>query len=229
MGFEGQDSKLIALDWQTGQTVWQTPRPVPNSWSSPTVVSIDGQYRILTAASPFVIVYDAKTGQELYRVDCMYGDIASTPVIADKTLFVIEPYNKLVAVNADESQPFDDPQARILWEVSSQMPDICSPVTDGRVIWTLTTPGNLSGFDITDGRELYTQSLKLSFQASPTLVGQTLYLLSEKGIMVIADTGDAYNELHRSELGEKCFATPAFQPGRIYIRGEKNLYAIGSR
>lgn len=228
VGYEGEDSKLIALDWQTGQTVWQTPRPVPNSWSSPTVVSIDGQYRVVTAASPFVIVYDSKTGSEVYRVDCMYGDIASTPIVADKKIFAIEPYNKIVAVNADESQSFDDTQKRIAWETSSDMPDICSPVSDGTSVWTLTTQGTLCCFNVTDGSALYTQPLKLTFQASPTVAGQTLYLLNEKGTMVLIDTDAEFKEIKRNELGEKCRATPAFQQGRIYIRGEENLYAIGS-
>ena len=148
VGYEGEESKLIALDWKTGETVWETSRPVPNSWSSPTVVEIDGQYRVVTNASPFTIVYDAKTGTELYRVDCVYGDIAATPIVAGKKIFTIEPYNKLVAINADESLPVGDAQGRIVWETSEEMPDICSPLSNGQFVWTLTTPGNLSCFNI---------------------------------------------------------------------------------
>ncbi len=227
VGYEGEDSKLIALDWQTGDIVWQTKRPVPNSWPSPTVVNIDGAYRVVTNASPFTIVYDAKTGRELYRVDCVSGDIASTPIVSDKKIFTVEPYNKLVAVSADESLPAGEMQTRILWETNEEMPDICSPLSNGQFIWTLTTPGNLSCFNITDGSKVYTHSLKMTFQASPTLVGQLLYLLSEKGTMLLLDGGAEYKEIRRNELDEKCFASPAFQDGRIYIRGEKNLYAIG--
>lgn len=224
VGYEGQDSKLIALNWQTGDTVWETKRPVPNSWSSPTVVNIAGKYRILTTASPFVIVYDSKTGTELYRVECTEGDIASTPIIANGKIFAIEPYNKLVAINADEPMQADN---RVLWEKDSDMPDICSPVSDGQYIWTLTTQGNLSCSNVADGGEVYTQSLKMNFQVSPTLVGQKIYLLSEKGTMILLDAGLEYKEIKRNELDEKCFACPAFQDGRIYIRGDKNLYAIG--
>lgn len=226
VGDEGENSKLIAVDWQTGQTMWETPRPAPNSWASPTVVEINGQYRILTNASPFTIVYDAKTGTELYRVDCVYGDIAATPILASGKIFAIEPYNKLVAINTDESLQPDE--TRIAWENNSEMPDICSPVSNGQTIWTLTTPGNLSCFKVTDGERLYRQSTKLNFQASPTLAGQTLYLLSEKGTMLLLDAGPEYKEIKRNELGEACFASPAFGDGRIYIRGEKNLYAIGN-
>ena len=228
VGYEGEDSNLIALDWQTGGIVWQTKRPVGNSWSSPTVVSIDGVYRVVTNASPFTIVYDAKTGTELYRVDGVSGDISATPIVSDKKIFAVEPYNKLVAVSADESLPAGDEQSRIVWENESEMPDICSPVSNGQLIWTLTTQGKLSCFDISDGHDVYTQSLKMNFQASPTLVGQTLYLLSDKGTMVLIETGAEYKEIGRNELGEGCFASPAFQECRIYICGDHNLYAIGN-
>ncbi len=228
VGYEGEESKLIALDWQTGQIVWETPRPVPNSWSSPTVVKVGDKYRILTTASPYVIVYDAKTGTELYRVECIEGDIASLPIIADMKIFAIEPYNKLVAINVDESLQ-GDAQLRIVWDNDSEMPDICSPVSDGKAVWTLTTQGELGCFDINDGHEIYTQSLKkMNFQASPSLVGDTLWLLSEKGTMLLIETGPAYKEIRRNELGEKCFASPAFGSGRIYIRSHDNLFAIGN-
>ncbi len=227
VGYEGEDSKLIAFDWQTGEQVWQTARPVPNSWSSPTVTQVGDSCQILTAASPYVIAYDAKTGTEIYSAECIEGDIASSPIIADGKIFAIEPYNKLVAINATNAQG-DITETNIAWAAEESMPDICSPVSDGTHVWTLTTQGDLGCFNVADGSLVYTQSLDATFQASPTLVGRTLYLLSEKGTMVIAQTGPEYKELKRSELGEKAFACPAFQDGRIYIRSHQNLIAIGA-
>jgi hypothetical protein len=64
--------------------------------------------------------------------------------------------------------------------------------------------------------------------ASPSLVGNYIYLLSEKGVMFIIEAGNKYKELTRCELGEKCHASPAFMDGRIYIRGLENLYCIGN-
>jgi hypothetical protein len=46
--------------------------------------------------------------------------------------------------------------------------------------------------------------------------------------MFIIGTGPEYKEIKRIELGEKCYASPAFGPGRIYIRAEEHLYAIGA-
>lgn len=226
VGFEPGSSKLIALDWLTGQTVWETKRPVPNSWSSPTAAQIDGQWHILTAGSPFVIAYEPKTGAEQFRAACIEGDIAVTPVAADGRIFVVEPYNKLVAVNAQNARG-DVSATHILWQAEASMPDICSPVTNGRYIWTLTTEGGLNCFNVSDGSKIYSQQLSGNFLASPTLVGDMLYLLSEKGTMILAQSGQEYAEIRRNEIGEKCLASPAFAPGRIFIRTVSHLFCIG--
>jgi outer membrane protein assembly factor BamB len=46
--------------------------------------------------------------------------------------------------------------------------------------------------------------------------------------MIIAQAGRSYKEIGRCELGEDCYASPAFADGRIYIRGVENLYCIGN-
>ena len=230
VGYDDGDeskSKLIALNWQTGDILWQTHRPVVNSWSSPTVVKVGKQYQILTTASPLVIAYDAKTGAELYRAECIEGDIAAPPVISGNKLFAIEPYNKLVAVNMENASG-DVTATHILWENDSEMPDICSPVANEQFVWTLTTQGLLGCYSIADGTEAYAQEIKGSFQASPTLIGNRIYVLAEDGTMLIIDAGSEYKEIKQNPLREKCYASPAFQDGRIYIRAKENLYAIGT-
>ncbi|MHC4950476.1 MAG: outer membrane protein assembly factor BamB family protein [Planctomycetota bacterium] len=230
VGYDGGDaskSKLIALDWQTGNSVWETKRPVPNSWTSPTIVKVSDAYQVLTCANPYVIAYDPATGAELYRAECLGSDIASTPIFANNKIFAIEPYNKLVAIDTQNAQG-DITKTHILWEIEEDMPDICSPVANEQYVWTLVTQGYLGCYKITDGEEVYTHEIKGSFQASPTLIGDRLYLLSEKGVMLIIDAGSEYKQVGRNELGEKCYASPAFGDGCIYIRGDENLYAIGA-
>ncbi|MHC4890555.1 MAG: outer membrane protein assembly factor BamB family protein, partial [Planctomycetota bacterium] len=45
---EDEKSKLIALNAFLGHTVWETKRPVPNSWTSPIVIEVGGQHQIIT-------------------------------------------------------------------------------------------------------------------------------------------------------------------------------------
>ena len=56
-----------------------------------------------------------------------------------------------------------------------------------------------------------------------------LYILDLDGVMHISQIGPEYKELGKCELGEECYASPAFADGRIYIRGAENLYGIGTK
>jgi len=240
-GAEDEKSKLIALDTFTGRTVWETKRPVPNSWSSPIVVEVAGGPQIITCGEPWVIAYNPTKGVEIWRAKCLGGDVASSPIYAGERIFVIEPYTALVAIRPDGKG--DVTKTHIDWSIDDGTPDISCPVSNGEFIFLLTTEGLLTCYKTNDGAKLWEHDLEKNFLASPSLVGDRLYLLSEKGVMHIAEFGtespsstnngqDAratYKELATCELGEVCYASPAFMDGRIYVRGKENLYCIGSR
>ena len=225
-GAEDEKSKLIALDTFTGRTVWETKRPVPNSWSSPIVVDVAAQPQIITCGDPWVIAYNPTNGAELWRAKCLGGDVASSPIYANERIFVIEPYSTLVAIKPDGSG--DVTKTHIVWSIDEGTPDISCPVSNGEFIFLMTTEGLLTCYKTADGAKLWEHDLRKNFLASPSLVGNRLYLLSEKGVMHIAEAGAEYKELAKCELAEECYASPAFMDGRIYIRGKNNLYCIGS-
>jgi outer membrane protein assembly factor BamB len=106
-------------------------------------------------------------------------------------------------------------------------PDICSPVSDGKYVYLMESEGYLMCCNVADGQKVYEHDLRESFTASPSIVGDKLYLLDANGVMHIAETGPEYKEIAKCELGEECHASPAFVDGRIYIRGDENLYCIG--
>jgi len=223
---EDEKSALIALDGFSGRVVWQTKRPVGNSWSSPIVAGIGQEYQVIACADPWVIGYNPVDGAELWRVNCLNGDIAPSPIYANGLVFVIEPYSKLVAIKPDGRG--DVTKTHIAWISEEGGPDICSPVSNGESIFLLATEGLLECYQVSDGKKLWEHDFQEYFLASPSLVGNNLYLLSEKGVMYISEAGAEYKQLAKCELGEKCHASPAFADGRIYIRGIENLYCIGS-
>jgi len=225
-GVEDEKSELIALDGFSGREVWRTKRPVGNSWSSPIVASIGEQFQVITCGDPWVVAYNPADGAELWRVNCLYGDIAPSAIYANGLVFVIEPYSKLVAIKPDGKG--DVTKTHIAWVSEEGGPDICSPVSNGDAIFLLATEGLLESYQVSDGKKLWEHDFREYFLASPCLVGSKLYLLSEKGVMYIAEAGPEYKQLAKCELGEKCHASPAFADGRIYIRGVENLYCIGS-
>jgi outer membrane protein assembly factor BamB len=224
---EDNKSKIIVMDGATSRVIREIPRAVPNSWTTPIVVKIGDDYQFITAADPWVISYNPENGKELWRVDCLGTDPAPSPIYGAGLIFAVRPYSKLIAIKPDGRG--DVTETHIAWSVSGNAPDICSPVCDGKYVYTLTMDGYLSCFRTSDGETMYEQDVGDYFQASPSLVGDKLYLLSDSGVMFIAQAGAEYKELAKCELGEKCSASPAFMDGRIYIRGEQNLYCIEKR
>ncbi len=219
-------SEMIALDGPSGKVVWKTKRPVGNSWSSPIVAGIGDKFQLITTADPWVIAYDPANGAELWRVECLGSDVAATPVYANGLVFVIKPFSKTAAIRPDGHG--DVGETHITWTNEDGGPDICSPVTDGEVI-LLMTDGLLTCLKVSDGTTVWEEDLRAYFFASPSLVGEKLYLLVDEGVMFICEFKPKYKELAKCKLGEECRASPAFADGRIYIRGVKNLYCLGER
>jgi outer membrane protein assembly factor BamB len=231
-------SKLMALNTFSGVTIWETRRPVPNSWASPIVIRIGDRDQVITCGDPWVIAYNPANGAELWRAKCIGGEVAPSPIYAGGLILAIEPYTKLVAIRPDGHG--DVTSTHIAWSIKDNTPDICCPVSNGQLVFLLTSEGMLFCYKVTDGTKLWEKDIRENFRASPSMVlrqaqdgeqsrtiGGHLYLLSEKGIMFIMEVGTECKELARCELGEDCFASPAFTDGRIYIRGLKNLYCIG--
>lgn len=234
-------SKLIALDGATGQVAWQTPRPVANSWSSPVVAPFGTSWQLIAMADPLVAAYNPSDGKELWRAQCISGDIAPSPIVASGKVLAVEPYNALVAVKADGTGDVTKTHVTPIGDLS--IPDITSPISDGQFAWLLTTEGVLTCYDIRDPvpapiddahkknpRFRWEHEFqKESFMASPVRVGQTLLLLSAKGRTYRVAAAETFQQIGVNSLPDKFSASPAFLPGRIFLRGETFLWCIQSQ
>jgi outer membrane protein assembly factor BamB len=218
-------SKIFAFDAQTGRVVWQQRRAVSASWATPAVVRVGAAEQLLTAANPWMISYDPATGSELWRAKTLAGgDVASTPAYADGVAYSICAETHLSAVKADGSG--DVTASKLLWKSDKGRTDLTSPLTDGKLVWTIETGGKLTCFDAKTGQVAYENEMKSSFNASPSLCAGKLWLLNLKGQMFVCESGRQFKLLATNPLGEAAYASPAFQDGRIYLRGKKNLYCI---
>jgi outer membrane protein assembly factor BamB len=217
-------SRLYAFDGPTGQVTWEVRRDVPNSWATPTIVDVEGRLQLITLSDPWAIAYDPNTGAEIWRADCLGTDVAPSPVYAGGLVFATEPYSETIAIRPTGEG--DVTETHIAWTTYESAPDICSPVSDGTRLYILDGTGYFVCCNLADGQKVYHHDFRQNFMASPSIASERLYLLSDKGVMHIADLGAEYNEIATCELGENCYASPAFADGRIYIRGEENLYCI---
>ena len=102
-----------------------------------------------------------------------------------------------------------------------------SPVYhDGR-LYVVSDQGVATCYDAADGRELWTHRLGGGFSASPVIAGDAVYAASEQGTVFVFKTGDQYEEIAQIDMGERIMASPSICGGKVFLRTEGNLYAIG--
>ncbi len=66
-----------------------------------------------------------------------------------------------------------------------------------------------------------------SFTASPVAGDGHLYMTSEVGTTFVVPLNGEVKVIATNSVGESVLATPAIAKGKILIRGEKHLFAIG--
>ncbi|OHB72445.1 MAG: hypothetical protein A2V70_14525, partial [Planctomycetes bacterium RBG_13_63_9] len=222
-------SKLLALDvGNQGKTIWQADRPVPNSWASPIVIDQDGHKQIITCADPWVIAYEPSDGSEIWRAKCLRQDVGPSPTFADGVVYVANEFPALSAIRADGKG--DVTETHVLWQGEDSLPDTCSPLATQEYVFLLASFGVLTCYDATSGELLWEKEFDASFASSPSLVGNRLYLVGDEGKTWIVEPGrQQCKDVGEADLGESCVTSPAFQDGRVYLRGEKHLFCIGQK
>ncbi len=225
-------SKLLALHGATGDTAWEVTRPVPSSWASPIVVKQDDQSMVITCVEPWVIAYAAEDGKELWRAECLSGEVGPSPVFANGIVYAANEACGMFAIRADGQG--DVTETHVEWFTDIDVPDVCSPVVTDKYL-ILQAHGLLASFELgkaddpEESREpLWEEELEEEVSSSPSRAGELLYLFAEEGkAWIMKPTAEACLRVAELDMGEKVRSSPAFQPGRIYIRGEEHLFCIG--
>lgn len=224
-------SRLLALDPGSGRTLWQTPRPVGAGWATPLPLEVAGRQQVVTCGNPLVISYDAASGREIWRATALEGCYYAVPAptAAGGMVFTAAEGALLSAIRPDGSG--DVSASHVAWTADEDLPTVCSPVSDGRLVFILSSSGVLSCHEARSGRRLWNHDFgdgERSFESSPSIAGRRVYFIDNQGRMYIVAAEAQFRELARNELGEKpTGATPAFADGRIYLRGQRHLYCIG--
>ena len=135
------------------------------------------------------------------------------------------PSDRLLAIRPNGQG--DVTKSAIAWTSEENVPDVTSPVSNGELVFTITTPGLLTCFDATNGKKLWEHDYDMEFHSSPGIAGDRLYLFGQKGAAIVVQAGREFKELYRTEMGDAFHASPAFLDGRILMRGTTNIWCLG--
>ena len=230
VGYDPEDSRsvMIGLDGRTGQDRWRTPRPAPNTWSSPAIIRTDERVKVVAAGKPFTIAYNPINGAELWRARGLDGDVAPSPTFGGGLIFVVQDMSYMLAIRPGGSG--DVTETHVVWQFDDGLPDTSSPVTDGRHVIQVGGGGLLTCVNVSGPDLRWETYLDSAATASPILVGDLVYLPCEDGLTrIFKIDADAYTLVDQGDVGEPIHATPAFVEGHIILRGATHLYCIGEQ
>jgi outer membrane protein assembly factor BamB len=164
-------------------------------------------------------------GAELWKAECLNGEITPSPVFAGGMLFVASPSEKLLAIRPDGQG--DVTKTHVAWAFEDNVPDVTSPASNGELVFAVTTSGMLTCLDAKDGKKQWDHDFEMECHASPSLVGNRLYLFGQKGTAVVVDAARQFKELFRTDMGDGFHASPAFAQDKIFLRGLTNVWCVG--
>ena len=226
----GEKSFIVGLDRKTGKEVWRTTRSVEVSWATPILVTSGGRHELVTAGNQAIIGYDPATGQELWRTKGLESNAVPSPVAGDDVVVLSAGYPAKIAF-AMRPGGKGDASDRVLWRYDKGTAYVPSPILVDGLLYLVSDKGLVTCLDAKTGKVHYEGGRPptgASFMASPVAVAGHVLMSSLDGDTVVLKAGTTHEVVRSNPLGEPIAASPAVAGGRIYIRGEHHLFAIGA-
>jgi outer membrane protein assembly factor BamB len=202
------------------------------SWATPILVKSGGRDELITAGNQAIIGYDPKTGRELWRMKGLASNAVPSPVAGDGIVVLSAGYPEKIAVAVRPGGSGDVTETpRVLWKYDKGTAYVPSPILVDGLLYLVTDKGLISCLDAKTGKVHYEGGRPpagASYMASPIAVAGHLLLSSMDGDTIVLKAGTTHEVVRSNPLGEPIAASPAVVAGRIYIRGEHHLFAIGT-
>lgn len=229
---------LMGINIKTGETVWKTERTEMPSWATPTVYAGKTRTELITNAPNFIRGNDPETGKELWKLGDSSNITAPTPIFSGDLIVVASgrrPNAPIFVVRPGASGDITLPKGQttsqhVAWtrqKVGSYMP---TPLIYQGLLYVLKNEGIFTCFDLATGEEKYQSRIPhqgSGFSGSPVASDGKIYLPSEDGDIFIVKAGDKFELLGKNSIGQLLMATPAISGKMMFVRGERDLFAIG--
>ncbi|MEX0676956.1 MAG: PQQ-binding-like beta-propeller repeat protein [Pirellulales bacterium] len=230
---ESPESSLVAVDYRTGETVWNTPRMVIRGWSTPVIVKTPEREELVLNSQLGVRSYNPKTGAELWWCKGFAGRGEPVPAYAHGMLFVVNGLQgDIYAVRPGGTG--DVTATHRAWHTPRRAGrDLPSPVVIDKYLLACSMPGILFCYDCQTGKELWKERIGPKFSSTPLVSEGRAYFQSEEGDTIVVEPGEKMNIVGKSKLeseSDELFRASLVPcQGQILIRSNKFLYAIGPK
>jgi outer membrane protein assembly factor BamB len=245
MHFDGIDQQyVIALDKDTGRTVWKTPRSIDfrdldasgkpkgdgdfrKAYTTPLIIDVNGQPLLLSLGGKAMYGYDPMTGKERWRVEERSSHTASTrPVSGLGMVFYPTGWEATQLLAVRPGGAGDVTATHVVWRLARGVPNKPSILFVDGLIYMINDTGIASCVDAKTGTLVWQSRVAGQFSASPLYAAGRIYLFDEDGKTTVLEAGREFKVLAENLLDNGFMASPAVVGDALILRTSRDLYRI---
>jgi outer membrane protein assembly factor BamB len=222
---------FVALNKATGETLWRMPRNTGASktfsFSTPLVITNDGQAQIISPTSGAIISYDPRTGKEIWRARYPEGySVIPRPVFAHGLIFVSSAYDRPVFYAIRPDGQGEVTATHMAWSINKGAPNTPSPLAVGSEVYFISDSGIMTCADAETGQVHWQERVGGNYSASPVFADGKIYTQSEEGVGTVLKPGRKFEVLAKNDVQERTLASYAIGDGAIYLRTAQHMLRI---
>jgi outer membrane protein assembly factor BamB len=236
----GPRSFLLAMNKQTGDDVWKIDEvsgrdgyKEPATWSTPIIVTIQGQEQLIMTWGEAVKAYVPATGELLWtckglgkQVDHL---VYTSPLATSEVVVAMSGFGgSYLAVKTGGKGDVTD--SHRLWRHPGAPQRIGSGVIIGEHVYIANAgPGTFQCIEWKTGKILWTERLGDDCWGSIVHANDRLYVTDLRGDTHVLSAKPVFERLAKNALGERTLASPAVSNGDIFIRTYQHLWCVGTK
>ena len=229
----GEPTQIIALDKQTGETVWKTPEVGKNhklygSWSTPVIYRVGNRDEFALSMPGELKGYDPLTGKELWSCAGLGPSNYPDTAVGDNVLIGVSGfYKSMMAVRMGGRG--DITETHRLWHVEKTQQRVGSAVVYDGYLYVSNATGIAECIDVPTGKTVWKQRLGGTLWGSMLRAADRLYVANNEGQIFVLAASPTFQRIAENDMGEPMKANLAPSDNQFFIRTYENLYCIGER
>lgn len=205
------DPYVLAIDKQTGETLWKVPGLGTTSWASPRLVPVKGGRHLVLSGVGKLAGLDPTSGERRWLYEAIAGNSTPTPVPLGEGRFLVgatvgrggsdaggaSDSNCLLTVRP---QPDGSWMASRSWKAERATSSFGSPIRHGEYAYFVNRSGVLYCVDAESGEEQYAQRVGSSVWATPIGDAERLWLFGKDGVVKSVLAGEEFRVMSETSL-----------------------------
>jgi outer membrane protein assembly factor BamB len=229
------ESSLLAVDAARGTIRWKVPRKVlaeqNASYATPCILERPGMpgELLVCGRSHGMTSIDPRTGTTNWEAAVLERRPVGSPIIVGELALAAcgegSGNHSVVAIQPPKSR---DAEPGVVYQVDrTSAPYVPTMVAHGTLVFLWSDRGIVTCIDGLTGKTHWRERVGGNYFSSPVRVADRIYGVSLEGDVVAVAAASEYKLLGRSSLGETTRATPAIAGGRMFLRTQSHLWAVG--